>query len=76
VPVDVRKGTKIRPEEEKKMDRARMGIAIVGPADVEGQDPRLARVECPWCATTGRAILDTDDYKYFGCGSCGRAFRA
>lgn len=72
----IRKGTKITAEEEKGMDRSKMGIAVVGQADVEGQDPYIGRVECPWCGMTGRAILDTDYYKYFGCGNCGRAFRA
>ena len=30
----------------------------------------------PWCGNIGRAILDTDYYKWFACGACGRAFRA
>ena len=48
-----------------------MGVAITGTADVEGQDPYVGRVECPWCSNIGRAILDTDYYKYFYC-ACGR----
>jgi hypothetical protein len=72
----IRKGTKISADEAKSLDRSKMGVAITGTAEVEGQDPYIGRVECPWCFTRGRAILDTDYYKWFECGGCGRPFRA
>ena len=72
----VKKGTKITEDEAKTLERAQMGVAITGQAEVEGQDPYIGRVECPWCGNIGRAILDTDYYKWFACGACGRAFRA
>lgn len=50
--------------------------------EVEGQDPYLAGVECPWCGMRGRAILDTekgptpyDFFEYYACGHCGHSSR-
>lgn len=71
-----KKGTKITAEEAAKLNPAEMGVAITGTPDVEGQEAYLGLIECPWCGNVGRAILDTDRYKWFQCGGCGRAFRA
>ena len=79
---EVRKGTKFTEDEEKNLDPKNRVLLQSGP-DVEGQDvgnmpdaQGRIRVECPWCGNVGRAKVDTDYYKYFGCNSCGRAFRA
>ncbi len=64
----IKKASKISADEAKTLDRSRMGVAVVGEADVEGQDPYIGRIECGWCGQTGRVILDTDFYKYFTCG--------
>jgi len=74
--METKKGTKISDADAKKMDRSKMGIAIAGEADVEGQEMYIGIVECPWCGLRGRAILDTDRYSFFGCGHCGHHFHA
>ena len=75
--IQVKRGTKIEPEDAAKMDRNEMGVGLVGPAarDVEGQW-RLITVACPWCGTLANVQVDETRYRWFTCGFCGNAFRA
>ena len=50
------KGTKIKPEEEKKLDRTKMSVSVGGTpkeAEVEGQAMIYCRTQCPWCSIGG-----------------------
>jgi hypothetical protein len=73
------KGTKIKPEEEKKLDPAKMGVMLMGnpkEAEVEGQEMIYCRTQCPWCLNWGRSVCSTNVYLWYTCGSCGGRFRA
>ena len=68
----IKKLEKASDEELKAAGAEVTKLAPADDAEVEGQDPYIGRVECPWCGMTSRVILDTDYYKYFACGNCGR----
>ena len=72
----VKKGTKIQPDEAKKLDPAKRGLATQQAPEVEGQELMLALTECPWCNAIGRTIIDTERYNWYECGNCGGPFRA
>jgi hypothetical protein len=77
--IKVKTGTKIQPEEEKKLDRSKMGVLIAGPppdVDVEAQATYWGYTRCPWCGNVGRSLISTTTYLYYTCGWCGRPFRA
>lgn len=67
----IRKLEKVSAEEMETVDASKVTTLATEPAEVEGQDPYVGRVECAWCGYTARVILDTDYYKYFTCGNCG-----
>ena len=75
--IKVKRGTKIEPEEAAKLDRAEMGVGLVGTAsgDVEGQW-HWEYVMCPWCGTINRCYVSDVRWLWFTCGWCGGAFRA
>jgi len=71
----VKKGTKITREEAKSLDRTKMGVGITKAPEVEGQELYVGLVECPWCRTLNRVILDTNYYVWWTCGGCGGHYR-
>jgi len=75
---NVKKGTKIEGEAATKLDPAKGGVLVSKPVDpeVEGQALYAGYVECPWCSNVGRAVLDTERYNYYTCGSCGNLLKA
>jgi hypothetical protein len=71
-------GKKIEADEAKKLDPAKMGVALTGrpqTPEVEGQARFWTTVQCPWCASYVRILYDTDRYLYYQCGWCGGWFR-
>ena len=77
--VKVLVGTKVEPDEAKKLDASKMGLSLAGsPAasEVEGQAIYVGYTRCPWCGHVGRSIIDTNVYTWYRCGGCGGAFRA
>lgn len=79
---EVRKLTKLTPEEEAAVDRSTLKMLVDVPeAEVEGQEKYLGIIECAWCGHRYRAILDTDyevgpSRNCRGCSNCGRVCRA
>jgi hypothetical protein len=78
IDIKLRLGTKIEAEEEAKLDPAKRGILTNyrPEPEVEGQWLYPGITECPWCGNLGHSILDTDVYRWYTCGRCGRSFRA
>lgn len=75
---NVKKATKLEAHEAEKMDRSKMGVALVNPPadpDVEAQ-AQWALVECPWCASVVRIWYYSSVYAWYTCGVCGGAFQA
>lgn len=76
--VKVKTGTKIQPEEEKKLDRNKMGV-MIGAGQTEGEveaQSYYCLTQCPWCGHVGRSVCSSTVYLYYTCGWCGRPFRA
>lgn len=69
--MEVKKLEKVTNEELAAADPKTVAQLTTDVAEVEGQEPYLARVECGWCGQISRVILDTDYIKYYRCGSCG-----
>jgi hypothetical protein len=78
--IKVKVGKKIEPEEAKKLDLQKMGLAIGKPpaeGEVEGQAaPCGAWTSCPWCGFVGRVTTCTGPViTWVRCGYCGNSYR-
>lgn len=83
-------GKKIEESAARKLDPARMRIALTGtprPAEVEGQAQSAGFASCPWCKGVGRVspqplsspLASTSPQSdstnpWFRCGACGGAY--
>jgi translation initiation factor 2 beta subunit (eIF-2beta)/eIF-5 len=71
------KGTKIEAPEAAKLDMTKRGVLMTGKEpEVQGQFLSVRYVECPWCGSIGRAVIDSERYHYYTCGACGNDVRA
>ena len=74
---NVKKATRIEATVAQTMDRSKMGVALVKPAEAEVEaQAEWALVECPWCASVVRIWYYSSVYAWYTCGVCGGAFQA
>jgi transcription elongation factor Elf1 len=74
----VRLGKKIDADEASKLDRTQMAVLIARQpqSDVEGQGSYESLLQCAWCGSVGWAWIDSNNYTWVTCGTCGLACQA
>ena len=69
-------GTKLTEEEEKNLDKSKVGTLSAQPSDMVAAQWHAAMQICPYCGCVGYGIESDYRYLIFTCHCCGRPFRA